>query len=62
MEHKKKLEKLHKQSLEKFDEYLKAKGKIGQERHEKIHEAKKNWQMAWNKLMEALMVLENLEI
>ena len=62
MEHKKKLEELHKASLEKFDEYLKAKGEIGQEHHEKIHEAKKNWQVAWSKLMEALIVLEKLEI
>ncbi|HKB45437.1 MAG TPA: hypothetical protein VKC90_13650 [Chitinophagaceae bacterium] len=62
MDQKKKLEELHKESLEKFDEYLKARGEIGQEHHEKLHEAKKNWQVAWSKLMEALMVLENLEI
>ena len=62
MDHKKKLEELHKESLEKFDEYLKAKGEIGQEHHEKLHEAKKNWQVAWSKLMEALIGLENLEI
>jgi predicted HicB family RNase H-like nuclease len=41
MDHKKKLEELHKESMEKFDDYLKAKGEIGQEHHEKIHEAKK---------------------
>ena len=62
MDHKKKLEELHKESLEKFNDYLKAKGEIGQEHHEKIHEAKKDWQAAWAKLMEALIVLENLEI
>jgi hypothetical protein len=62
MDHKKKLEELHKESLEKFDAYLKTKGEIGQDHHEKIHEAKKNWQSAWSKLMEALIVLENLEI
>jgi hypothetical protein len=62
MDHKKKLEELHKQSLERFDEYIKAKGEIGSEHHEKIHEAKKDWQVAWSKLMEALIVLEKLEI
>jgi hypothetical protein len=62
MDHKKKLEELHKESLDKFDEYLKIKGEAGQEHHEKLQEAKKNWQSAWSKLMEALMVLENLEI
>jgi hypothetical protein len=62
MDHKKKLEELHKESLKKFDEYLKTKGEIGQEHHEQLHEAKKNWQVAWSKLMETLMVLENLEI
>ena len=62
MDHKEKLEELNKESLEKFDEYVKAKGEIGQEHHEKLHEAKKNWQLAWSKLMETLMVLEKLEI
>lgn len=62
MDHKKKLEDLHRESLEKFDEYLKAKGEIEPDHHEKISEAKKDWQVAWSKLMEALIVLEKLEI
>jgi len=28
----------------------------------KLHKAKEEWQVAWNKFMEALMVLERLEI
>jgi hypothetical protein len=62
MEHKKRLEELHKEASQKFDEYVKAKGELGKEHHEKLHEAKTNWQNAWNKLMEVLMALENLEI
>jgi len=62
MDHKEKLEQLHKESLQRFEEYLKAKGDVGKEHHEKIHEAKKNWQLAWSKMMEALIVLENLEL
>jgi hypothetical protein len=27
-----------------------------------LNEAKKNWETAWNKLMEVLLVLERLEI
>ena len=62
MEHKEKLDELHKASLEKADEYLKSKGEIDEEHHEKISEAKKEWQAAWNKFLELLMVLEKLEI
>jgi hypothetical protein len=29
---------------------------------EKVHKSKEEWQVAWGKLMEALMVLERLEI
>lgn len=62
MEHKEKLEDLHKASLEKVDEYLKSKPAIPQEHHEKINEAKKEWQAAWNNFLEVLLMLEQLEI
>lgn len=62
MEHKKKLEELNKESLQKLDEYMKTKGELKEEDHEKVHKAKEEWQVAWNKLMEALLVLEHLEI
>ncbi|HEV8285330.1 MAG TPA: hypothetical protein VGQ09_13530 [Chitinophagaceae bacterium] len=62
MDHKKRLEELHKEAFKNFDEYLKAKGELKKEHHEKLHEAKKDWQNAWNKLVEAMMVLERLEI
>lgn len=62
MEHKNKLEELHKESLEKLEAYLQTKADTNSEHHEKAHEAKKEWQLAWNKVMEALMVLERLEI
>lgn len=62
MEHKKKLEELNKESLQKFEDYVKAKGELKKEDHEDLHKAKDEWQVAWNKFMEALMVLERLEI
>ena len=62
MEHQKKLEELNKQSLEKYEEYLNAKGEIGQEHKDKLHAAKEDWQIAWNKFMEILLVMERLEI
>ncbi|MFI5185851.1 MAG: hypothetical protein ACHQF0_03955 [Chitinophagales bacterium] len=62
MNHKEKLEELHKEASKKFDEYVKAKGELGKEHEEKVHNAKTDWQNAWSKLMEVLMVLENLEI
>ena len=62
MDRKKKLEELHKEAFRNFDEYVKAKGELKAEHQEKLHEAKKNWENAWNKLVEVLMVLENLEI
>ena len=62
MKHKKKLDELHKKSLEKVDDYVKKKGKLKDEEHEKVHSAKEEWQKAWSKLMEALIVLERIEI
>jgi hypothetical protein len=62
MDHKKKLEELHKEAFKNFDEYVKAKGELKKEQHEKLQEARVSWQNAWNKLIEAMMVLERLEI
>jgi ribosomal protein L11 methylase PrmA len=62
MEHKKKLEELNKESLAKLEEYVKSKEGLQEEHHEKLHQAKEEWQGAWNKLMDVLMVLERLEI
>jgi hypothetical protein len=62
MDHREKLEKLHKESLERVNEYLKAKGELDPKHHEKLHVAKKDWELAWSKLMETLIVLENLEL
>jgi hypothetical protein len=62
MDHKDKLEELHKESVSKLDEYVKTKESAKKEDHEKLEQAKKEWQSAWNKMMEALMVLERLEL
>ena len=62
MEHKKRLEELNKESLQKLEEYLKTKQELIGDHHENVNKAKEEWQVAWNKLMEALLVLERLEI
>ncbi len=62
MDHKNKLEELNKEALEKLENYMKEKGTSSSEYHEKVHSAKDEWQLAWNKMMETLMVLEKLEI
>lgn len=62
MEHKKILEDLNKESLQKLEEYVKTKEALKEEDHEKLQQSKDEWQTAWNKLMETLMVLERLEI
>lgn len=62
MEHKEKLDELHKASLDKINEYLQSKGEISKEHDEKINTAKHEWQVAWNKFLEVLIALEQLEI
>jgi hypothetical protein len=62
MDHKKRLEELHKEAFQNFEAYVKSKGKLEKEHHQKLQEAKANWQNAWNKLVETMMVLERLEI
>lgn len=62
MDHKKKLTELHNASVEKIEEYLKIKGELKKDDHEKVHAAKDEWANAWNKMMETLLVLERLEI
>jgi len=62
MEHKKQLEDLNKETLEKLEEYIKAKGDTASEHQEKISAAKDKWQTAWNEFLETLLLLERLEI
>ncbi len=62
MDHKNKLEELNKEALEKLEAYMKEKGSEEGTDHDKVHSAKDEWQLAWNKLMETLLVLEKLEI
>jgi hypothetical protein len=62
MDTKNKLTELNREALEKLDDFMKKKENLGIDHHEKIHSAKEEWQLAWNKLMEALLILEKLEI
>ncbi len=62
MDHKEELERLNKESLNQIEEYLKAKGELKEDEHLKVVKAKEEWQTAWNKLKETLMVLERLEL
>ena len=62
MEHRIKMEELNKESLLKLEEFIKQHKNIKEEDHRKVHQAKDEWQNAWIKLREALMILENIEI
>ncbi len=62
MTHKEELDELHKKSLSKFDEYMENKHGKSTEEQERLLQEKSEWQIAWNKLMETMLVLERLEI
>jgi len=62
MEHKNKLEALHKEALQKLEDYAKTKATLKEDQHEQLNTAKQEWQLAWSKLMEILTVLERIEI
>ena len=62
MDHKIKLEELNKEALEKLEAFMKERAETSEADHEKLNTAKNEWQLAWNKLMETLLVLERLEI
>ncbi len=62
MEHKKRLEELNSESVLKLEEYLKSKEGLKKDDHEKLHSAKEEWQAAWNKMMEVLIIFERIEI
>ena len=63
MEHKKKLQELNKESLQNLQDYLEIKkNSLKEDDHKKLHTAKEEWQVAWNKLMETLLILERIEI
>ena len=62
MDHKEELDRLNKESLQQIEDYLKSKGELKEDEHLKVVKAKEEWQTAWTKLKEALMVLERLEL
>jgi len=62
MDPKQKLEHLNEETLKQFEDYLKSKGQLREDEQLKVVKARDDWQLAWNKFMETLMVLERLEI
>ena len=62
MQHKKILDDLNKQKLEKIDEYLKTKKNIPPEHQTMLDRAKEKWQEAWAKYLDTIMYLETLEL
>jgi ribosomal protein L11 methylase PrmA len=62
MDPKQKLEELNQETLKQFEEYLKSKGQLKDNEHLKVVKAREDWQTAWNKFMETLLVLERLEL
>jgi len=62
MDTKNKFKALNREALEKVEIYMKNKGTKGLDHHEKFYNAKEEWQIAWNKLMEEMLILEKIEI
>ena len=62
MDHHETLNELHQDTVKKLEEFVKSKENLKEEDHEKLHAAKSEWQDAWNKLRDLLMVLERIEI
>ncbi|MEP7371920.1 MAG: hypothetical protein ABI675_00940 [Chitinophagaceae bacterium] len=62
MDHKENLAHLNEESLKQFEDFLKSKGQLEEDEHLKIVKAREDWQTAWTKFMETLMVLERLEL
>lgn len=62
MEHKKKLDDLHKESLKNIDAYLETKKNLSDQDKQKIDKVRKDWEEAWVNFQEMLVYLESLEI
>lgn len=62
MDHKQKLQDLNTETIRQFEEFLKSKGQLKNDEHLKVVKAREDWQTAWNKFMETLMVLDKLEL
>ena len=60
MSDKEELEQMHKRSLLQVEHLINKKPE--EEDHEHLHQLKTDWEVAWSKLMETLLVLERLEI
>ncbi|WP_298299991.1 hypothetical protein [Hydrotalea sp.] len=61
--HSNKLDNLHQQSVETFNAMVKEKEQhLSKEQQDALQHAHQEWQVAWNKLLNALMVIDKLEI
>jgi uncharacterized protein YhaN len=57
------LNQLHQQSLNAVNAIVEEKKQqLSKEQQEALHNAHNEWQVAWNKLLNALMVIDKLEI
>ncbi len=61
MEQRKQLEELNAETLKKLEEYMRTK-QMKDEHKQQIKTAQDKWQASWNEFLEALLVLERLEI
>jgi hypothetical protein len=62
MDNKSKLAELHKESLEKLEQYIASNVLLELNERKKIQDAKNEWHNAWINLQEALLILEKIEI
>ncbi|HTC01472.1 MAG TPA: hypothetical protein VK705_12400 [Ferruginibacter sp.] len=62
MDHKNKLTELHKESLERLEEYIASNAFLELNEKKKIQDAKNEWHNAWINLQETLLILEKIEI
>ena len=62
MDTKDKLDALHLESQAKLNELMETEIQLNEDQAERLQKAREEWQNAWAKLREVLMVLERLEI
>ena len=62
MTNKEEMEQAHQEYIAKMEEYTAAHANDDSDEHKNFNSAKEEWKATWTKMMEALLVLERLEI